>query len=1114
MSNKINYTPSQQQIINERKRNLLVSANAGSGKTSVMIERVVSLIEEGKTSLNKILVLTFTNNSANDMKEKLYKKLSQSSSVHCKRAVFDVVSADISNIHQFCKKLIQKYFYVCGVDPAFSVVSESEALVLKDNAFETVVKEEFFSNSEKFSSLLDENFEKRNLNSIKTMILQIYQHLNVLDNPKQWLEDIASENYSTSIEENKAIQILISDAKAQLNYFLTEFLAVKSHITQFYQDENFEDVKSNITCLAKITSEKNNKAFLESLFALSAIKTDYRKKDDIKAFRDDCITPLINNYKKSLEKIKKSFGEQSVAEIENFLLSSKVNVQYLCYLASQFSKKYQEIKAEKFLLDFNDLEKKAFEILSDENISKIIQEKYDYCFIDEYQDINTLQEAILNLVSKKSKYFGVGDAKQAIYGFRLCSPEIFIEKFEDFKKDNQNSIATSLTKNFRSNVSILNFCNKIFSTIMTEQTCGIDYESSALFDTDNLSKTCGVEILIAKSQKKQKQTLEPVYSVENHVFEDEEETNNAFLEASLCANEIATLVNQGEKLNDISILSRSKSAKFVQEFFKQLSAFNIPVSAFFNYNLLESEEVLVLHNLFKLINNFKDDIVLAKVMLSPLFKFSNSELFEIRKRYNAKFFHESVLESRQDSEKVNDFINLIEKLSIKVQNLSLYDFAKQIIQDFDFEFYANENYEIGKHNLQKFLGFLEGFSLTDLTTYCQLTSNDIIEIKNDSQSGNENCVSLNTIHSAKGLEYKYVFLVGSERNIAFDDKTKQTLVSKELGVGIKAQNALDEKAPTPVYNAIKLSNKKQEFAEEIRLLYVALTRAKEKLFVVGALDEKIISELVPYKDEKEILSSKSYIELILKSLSKSEIEKLKNKNNCEIFYNDMLVAKATFVEETALSKNALFDEDKILLGTISQEKKEDLEKKLVAYWETVNIQNQYLKNNVTALVGEKNEISYANNMFSEEKTVASVGTLYHETFAKLKYDGLEKELIIPSEIKKEYVEKYVQSNFYKSLIGKNILKEIPFLLYEKLPEFLGESDNRVLLQGVLDLLVLEDDGFIVVDFKASFASDENLINRYKNQLKLYAYAGEKILNKKCKKMFIYKIFDAKVIEIN
>ncbi len=1111
------FTPEQNSIINAGKQNLFVSASAGSGKTTVMINRIAKLLSEGKTTIDRILVVTFTENSASDMKNKLYKILSEEALTNkkCYNALFGIGASDISTIHQFCKRIIEKYFYLAGVDPAFTILSEAESEVIKNKAFEKVILKQNFASPEKMDSLVDNYFEKRNLETIKKILYSIYNYLNVCDDKEGWIKNTLSKGYETNLNVNKSADVVCEYAKSLLSPLVKELESTLVLVKNFNYQQFELPVTSMISIMKQLVETSDNEQFIHALTKADVVKYPISRSGEAGAFREEVIAPLFKTLKASLVEAKKLIGSENIEDVKRFLESGKNNLEFLAFLAEEFIKEYSLIKKEKTLLDFNDLEEKALLILSNEEALSAIKSSYDYCFVDEYQDVNTIQEAILSSISGKNNYFGVGDAKQSIYGFRLCSPEIFIKRFNNAMLAGKNE-AKVLNKNFRSKLSILNFVNKVFEKIMTEKTCQIDYRKTGVFDTDDASKECNVEVItLEKPQQKALEVATGVYSVMDEAAENESNLI-AKKEGHLIANQIQKLVKQGASLSDISILTRRKGGDYVKAITNQLTDEGISVFANYSLNLLDEYEVAVLHNLICLISNCKRDAILVKVMTSPIFNFSYEELYTIAQG-KAKFFYEKVFNDEAlKNPKIRNFIEEIEALRLESQALSLADLVRKIISRYNYVTKISRQNKNAEQNILAYIQTIEGLKIKSLTAYESLTASGELNIKGESiVNENSSSVAINTIHSSKGLEYPYVILAGAGNKFNTQSlKMDEALFSSELGVGLKTVN-LDtrEKQPNIAISSIRIQKEKELIAEEIRLLYVALTRAQNKLIITGVVDNNKIRLL---KTDDDVLKSETFLDLIIGSLNAREIEEFKN-GSAKAIYADQHVATLNKLKWEDLSENAI-----VVSKSARMENKETtakIKKNLVSI--NMPVQSS-LKNTVTQINKLSTEEEGVNQMFNEgEKSFAEQGNAYHKLLQNFDFNSDNFNIALQSLTSSEkalidtkLLNKFLKSDVYKLAKGKSPQKELCFLYQTMGDDLFSNCDNSlVLLQGVIDLLIENDHSFIIVDYKASGASKETVVKRYSKQLKLYKEVAEGILNKKCEKILIYLIFSGQTIEI-
>lgn len=1112
------FTPQQNSIINAGKQNLFVSASAGSGKTTVMINRIAKLLSEGKTTIDRILVVTFTENSASDMKNKLYKILSEQATTNkrCYNALFGIGASDISTIHQFCKRIIEKYFYLADVDPAFTILSEAESEVIKNKAFEKVIMRQNFASPEKMDALVDNYFEKRNLETIKKILYAIYNYLTVCDDKEDWIKNVLAKGYKIDLNANKSADIVCTYAKSLLSPLVSE-LESTLKLANNFNFEQFElPLSSMISIANSLLSQDDNEKFIESLIKADVVKYPVVKSGEVGAFREEVISPLFKKLKLTLSEAKKLIGAESIEDVKRFLSSGKNNLEYLTFLAEEFIKEYSSIKKEKTLLDFNDLEEKALLVLSNKEALNLIKSDYDYCFVDEYQDVNNIQEAILSSISGKNNYFGVGDAKQSIYGFRLCSPEIFIKRFNN-AMDAGKGEAKVLNKNFRSRLSILNFVNSVFEKIMTEKTCQIDYKKTGVFETDDEICESSVDIVfLEKPEAKQVEIASGVYSVMGEVAENE---SNAIArkEGHIIANQIHSLLKQGAKLSDITILSRRKGGDYIKAITNQLKDEGISVFANYSLNILDEYEVSVLHNLLCLISNCKRDTVLVKVLTSPIFNFSYEQLYALAKG-KTKFFYENVFneETISSNPKVANFICQIEELRLEANTLSIGDLLRKIIAKYDYITKASRQSKNAEQNILAYINTIESLKIKSLTAYESLTASGELNIKGESiVNENTSSVAINTIHSSKGLEYPYVILAGAGNKFNTQSlKMDEALFSSELGVGLKTINLeAREKQPNIAISAIRIQKEKELIAEEIRLLYVALTRAQNKLIITGAKDNNKIKS---FKTDDDVLSAESFLDLILGSQNSSVLESLKS-GQATAEYNGQNVASLFKLKWEDLSEN-----DISVAKSTRKENKETtslLEKNLANI--SYPVQSS-LKNTVTQINRLASEEEGVNQIFNDDGgSSINQGNAYHKLLQNFDFnsENFDDALSSLSAEEKSYIQPKMLDKFLKSYIytlakGKSTQKELCFLYQTSGDDLFSNGDSSpVLLQGVIDLLIENDNSFIIVDYKTSGASKDTIIKRYSKQLKLYKQVAEGILNKKCEKILIYLIFSGQTIEI-
>ena len=480
---KSSLTDEQLRCINERGVNLLVSASAGSGKTFVMIERIKKMIENHEASVNELLVVTFTKAAAGEMKARLVQGLEkiENKDDYIKEQLLDIQNASISTLHSFCSKLLKSYFYVLGIDPAFTLIDEIESNTLKEKAYSKLVDNAFLRGDERFFQLFDMFAINRKEDNFKDTINKFYEFLLTLVDSESWFNEMIKCTYSQDLAGNVCANFIN-------NYFVKKFANLRKSADVLLSDSV---VKENEKLVAYINSLylnllkiKDGRSFIENRKGAESFEIIPRMptlKDDY-AYLKPATDKLKDATKKLIKEAYENYALHSEEVIKAKIAITKEHIIALYNYTREFEKLYAELKKEKVALDFSDLEQYTIKLLKDETIRRTIQEKYKFVFVDEYQDTNAIQEAIIQGVSRDDNLFMVGDVKQSIYRFRASEPQIFVDKFNNFSKGvAKKSKAIKLNANFRSNKDVLDFSNEVFSRSMTPMFGGVDYVQDAMF---------------------------------------------------------------------------------------------------------------------------------------------------------------------------------------------------------------------------------------------------------------------------------------------------------------------------------------------------------------------------------------------------------------------------------------------------------------------------------------------------------------------------------------------------------------------------------------------------------------------------------------------------------
>lgn len=1098
----ISWTEDQRKIIDSRGKNILVSASAGSGKTTVMIQRIIDLVldKEDRTPISKFLIVTFTKASAQDMKKKLVEAfLKYEDDEFCMEQIDEVDTSDISNLHSFCSRLISSYFYEVNVDPSFQVLDGSVSSFLQDKAIQRLFERKEKLGDKNYFKLYDIFQKKRQDKKLKNIIKRFNNFLNSNLDSEKWFFDTLESAYNLDFEKNSCAKMINNSVSSKSKQLVEIF----ENFAEFCLKNNQEKVSDYFMQIADLfktvnfnnSYEVNAKNIICSSFPTSPrVSGNVEIKPQIETMRDFAKSQF-DNFQKNYISDDVEFLKKGLAEMKSVALA-------LFGLVKEFNEIYDDLKREINGLDFNDLERKTLDILKNPEILEALREKYKYVFVDEYQDINSVQEAIISLLSKDNNRFMVGDIKQSIYRFRLCDPDIFLDKYEKYGGKYPKSELHKLNCNFRSDKKILRFVDSVFSGVMTEDFGGVDYDKDSRFvpGENNLDKDSSVNLFFVDTSKEKKEEFSPegVYSVQNHEQPELDDEEKGVIEAKLVANTIAKLAKEEGidkfELKNVAVLVGSRNA-MVLKFIESLKSFGIKVSSDEKYNLIEKVYVQEILNFVKLACNKNQDFVLFKVLKSRLFAFSDDDLVKIRLLSPKKRFFECLaeIENLSDEKLKNklQYFNLqLSKFSELAKILSIKQLCKKIIEDFSIYQInsASAQYDRANHDIDL---MIEALPETEPIDFVLNYDNFALEVENECGG---DAVSVMTIHKSKGIEFKYVFLINTTNEFNFESTYENVMFNKDLGVGIDYFDTANRtQIETIASEGMKYLEKRKLVEEQQRVLYVALTRAKEKLFVIcskekGRLTQKIKEHKNCYADWFEPII---YNELY--GIHNEEI-------NFECFVSSELNEKNNLETREILFKEKEVEQPKWFEYEYSDAKQFGLKTSI----------SKILKNNE------------AEEVFVGTGSSAERGTVYHSFLQKINFKAGDVNLQI-EELSKEFGDKTIDVNLVKKLLNLPIFDEFSranYILTER--EFYAKlSTDKIkksnacgefVLQGIIDLVAIYDDGIVVMDYKTGKCNQEKLDN-YKFQLDSYAEIAEKIFNKKIIKKVLCFIDELKIIEI-
>lgn len=1098
----VTWTDEQKAIFDCTGKNILVSASAGSGKTTVMIQKIIELVlkEGDRTPISNFLVVTFTKASAVDMKAKLVEAfMEHANDEFCLKQIDEIDTSDISNLHSFCSRLISSWFFEVNIDPSFRVLDGAEASFLQEKAIQKLFEEKERAGDKNYFLLYDIFQKKRQTKPLKNIIKRFNNFLNSNLHSQEWFNRTIESAYQTNLSENACANLINSYVPKQMKKLVGEVENFASFCLKNKQDKLY-DYFIEVAGLLKTVNLNNS--FEVNAKNISEIKIPKAPIVSSKLEIKPQVDEIKKTIKRELENFQKNYICDDAGYLKQGLLKTKDVVVQLYNLVKEFNEIYSEMKKEINGLDFNDLEKNALKILQNPEILQSLRKKYRYVFVDEYQDINSVQEEIISLVSGDNNRFMVGDIKQSIYRFRLCDPDIFLDKYDRFSKGDENSKLFKLNCNFRSDKKILRFVDLVFSGVMTEDFGGINYDKDSRFiaGEKNLDNPNSVNLFLIDVEKSEKPEISPngVYSVENHEQDELDEEEKGFMEAKLVASTIKSIIDEVGaskfSFSDVAVLVGSRNS-MVAKFIETLKNLGIKVSSDEKINLVDEVYIQEILNFVKLACNKNDDYLTFKVLKSRLYNFSDEDLVKIRLIDSKIRFFECVekfelLSDENLKLRMANFIETIQTYSKLARILSLKKLCKKIVDDFSL-YQINSISEKGENANYNIDLMIDALPETDAFDFCLNYSDFSLEVENECGG---DTVSVMTIHKSKGIEFKYVFLINTTNEFNFESTYEDVIFNKNYGVGVDFYDiATRTQMPTIASSGMKLLEKRKLAEEQQRVLYVALTRAKERLFVICSKEAERISPV--HKEHKRCFAD--WFEPII--------------------YNELIGNHNPIINFEVYNSNDLAKKDVEEKKTLHFYEREATEPNWFKY-KYEGTKNFELKTSISKILKHsEDDVNFVGTGSSADR-----GTAYHNFMQQIdfKKGDLEKQI---EEIAKnqsgqnidvDLIKKIVKmSNFDEISTANYILTEREF--YSKISTDLIEksgADAECVLQGVIDLIAVFDDYLIVLDYKTGKYSPEK-IKGYEFQINMYSKIAEKIYDKKVLKKVLCFIDEQKIIEI-
>ena len=1204
------WTPAQKSAIDTRDCNVLVSAAAGSGKTAVLVERIISMITDPDKNIDidRLVVVTFTKAAAAQMKDKIRKALDSMldenpGDVNLLRQITLLNNAQITTIDSFCLWIIRNHFPEVNLDPGFRIMDEGEKKLIENDVLEDVLEEFYAEADEEFFNLVDAFGMGRDDSGLVSIIDKIYRFSR--SNP--WIDEWFDECmlvYDDETYDNPAIKELYDSIKNALFDYRDKYNRLVDICSEPAGPAAYTGALQSD--LLGINEMINSQDFGElgrriRIFSFEALS---RKKD---AGAD----PDIKEYVKGQRKLFKDYigrlNDKIFLKDDDGIFEDMqgagIQIRTLLKVAKVYAKRVSEVKREKGIIDFNDMEHLALSILVKKEDGKLVYtetadklaNRFEEILIDEYQDSNQLQEVILNAVSKtrlsgeNNNIYMVGDVKQSIYKFRLACPELFIEKYDTYGETGDN-VRIELQKNFRSRENVLECANDVFSHIMNKNFSGIGYDESVRLNAgfpypeysdsnygDEANKSTDV-ILISS--------------------ENEEEATTRELEADRLAKLIEGIVSSGVNVydsdeniyrpaeyRDIVILTRSVTG-WADTFADALMDRGIPAYTDSSTGYFSVREIQVILSMLTIVDNPVQEISLAAAMMSYFGGFTAAELGMVRKlgrEYVDKNVHNNLYEHlkavaalgeagkmheadvKQLSGKCALFLAKLTEYRDKSSVESLYDLCWEIIYDSGYYDYVGTMPAGAQRqaNLNVLLERAAGYGkssysgLFNFLRYIErLKKFDEDFAEGAASLDNENLVRIMSIHKSKGLEFPIVILAGAHKSINFMDATAPVLVDQNLGIAVDYVDLERRtKTPTIIKGAMARRIVRESIAEEERLLYVAMTRAREKLIITGVVKDAD-KTLDKYRESAKQLAAdgmlsfadseniKNYLDMIM-PVCLMDSDKLKGSFKVMVDAGEDSWADAFESEEMSdenkktVADKGLMSQPEISAGyplldelpeyvpddnaagrmklTVSQLK--------AMQAEDDSEENAYMDESVkTALkkeaCDETNSIVPKFISGEEVKLAANErGSAYHRVMECLDYsvsvnlDGVKADINRMletgkmNELQVKSVNPWDISTFLQSDIGKRAASAVNSGRARREQPFVFEYEGQ-LIQGIIDLCFEEDGELVIVDYKTDRvmkgkAGEKELVKRYAIQLDYYAKALEQLTGKTVKEKIVY-----------
>ena len=1284
----VSWTTEQQQVIDLRNRNILVSAAAGSGKTAVLVERIVKIITDKNhpVDIDHLLIVTFTNAAAAEMRERIGNAIEkaldeQPGNEHLLRQLTLIHNAQITTIDSFCLYVVRNHFHEIDLEPNFRIGDEGELKLLREDVLGRVLEQNYEEPSEAFSDFVEGYASGRTDAALNEMILQLYEFSRSYPWPEKWLDSFVGAYRIETREELDRAEWL-APLTENICFVLKDCEQLLKQALAITQQDDGPDMyeKAVQSDLEKYEGLSRLTSFCELSGALSDIK--YDRLASSRGFEGDpdkleLVKSLREQAKDVVKKLCKQYFFCSPEMMIEQLERTEPMLEEVVRLTKQFADEFAAAKRRKNLVDFHDVEHFALQILVDEETEKAkktaeeFRDTFEEIMIDEYQDSNEVQETLLRSISREERgennIFMVGDVKQSIYRFRLARPELFMKKYDSYSLEESTTQRIDLHKNFRSRAEVLTCTNDIFYKIMVRSLGNVEYDAEAAlypgasYPAIEMKKTAGKEETAEEQTKQSIADFTPeilLADSNDELLEDTELTDKKTLEAKIVAEEIKHLMKtqqvtdkaagtlRAAHYSDIVILLRSLSG-WADSLVEVLNGNGIPAHMVSSTGYFSTVEVQTVLSMLRLLDNPRQDIPMAAVLRSPMAGLTDEELAVLRLEDGSVPFHEAVLElaeglyeedgqkeisdseadrkqGRNADEKTENHIEITahrkllkfykkyKQLRQLVPDTPIHELIEIILRETGYGHYVAAM-PAGNRRTANLNMLLEKAAAYEKTSYKglfhfvryidELQKYDVDFGEADMVGENEDVVRIMSIHKSKGLEFPIVIVSGMGKNFNKQDTRSKMVLHPELGIGLDYMDGKKRiKSPTIAKKAIAKQIDLENLGEELRVLYVALTRAKEKLILTGTLKdapEKLEffrqqaalyahsgdTTAIPYLTRE---SAAGYLDWILPAVLSygdkypvrivEAAELVLDEVENQLEQNENLTERIGEIEaaDTQLVgklKQRFSQRYPYQVDVLRKNKYSVSELKHRAMRERFEAEQEetvpaFLEEPVTPTIPlfiqreESVEQETANRGALRGTAVHRVMECYDfasEKSVQEQMEAMEKEEKITADMR-ALVREQTVADFVSSETGKRMaLAQRGGALYREKPFVMGFTEEELenygfgagaqmienevqtenaqqeivlenvsrenhmheedltLIQGIIDVFWIEDDGITVLDYKTDRVDTaQELIDRYATQLKLYADALERVFaarKMKVKEILIYSFRLEKLISI-